>query len=924
MSSRQRRSVGNVRAASPPTLLGRRSELATLDDLLECVRSGGSGSIIVYGEPGIGKSALLERLVASASGFAVSAAAGVEREVDLPYAGLHQLCRPLIDNIDVLPAPQREALEVAFGLESGKTPEGYLVGLAVLSLLSESARAQPLLCLVDDAQWLDVETTRALSFAARRLGADTVGLVIASRERLPDFDDLPILQLGGIELSEARVLLDSVVLGRLDGPVRERFLAETKGNPLAVLELPQSLTPAEAATGIFGDARSISDRIEDGFRARLAALPEQTQQLLLLAAAEPLGDPLLLLHAASQIGLGVEAADAAEEAGLLELRERCSFRHPLVRSAVYRLATPQERREAHAALAEATDPQLDPDRRAWHRGQAGAAPDEDVAVELERTAARAKSRGGLAGAAAFLVRAAQLTPDADTRTERAITAAQALFEAGAFDEVEALLQTLDATRFSELQSARTEQLHARVSLDHEAGGNTAAAVLKLLAAAEQLGRLDPPAAQVAYLEALGSAWLRTPDLLEGILDSLNANAESGPDDVVVLFFRGYSQMLRDGYPAGTELLRTAMLSLRDSPAFDESELPILEYAYSIARSLWDFESWEVLTHRCVDNARESGAFMKLPDALATWAEVKTSAGELAEAAAAFAEASAIAEVIGATNWPSTSMSFEALHLEADEALTVFDRRERESQSLIHVDHARAVVHNATGRYEAALDAAQRACDRHPLKASGSALVELIEAGSRVGADERARAALELLADRTRLGGTDWGLGLEARSAALVTEDPAAAELLYVEAIDRLSRAGTRTDLARAHLVYGEWLRREQRRIDARKQLRTAHELFAEMGIPEFAERARRELAATGETARKRVDETRANLTTQEAQIARLASEGLTNPQIGAQLFLSPRTVEWHLAHVYPKLGIRSRRELASALRRSDEAATQHA
>jgi DNA-binding CsgD family transcriptional regulator len=923
--SRQTRSVGSGGAASRPMLLGRRSELATLDDLLERVRSGGSGATIVHGEPGIGKSALLERLVSSASDFAISEAAGVEREVDLPYAGLHQLCRPMIDTIAVLPAPQREELEVAFGLGSGKTPDRYLVGLAVLNLLSESARTQPLLCVVDDAQWLDVETTRALAFVARRLGADTVGLVIASRERLADFDGLPALELGGMELSDARLLLDSIAVGHLDEVVRERFLAETRGNPLAVLELPQTLTTAEAATGVLSDTRSIPERIEDGFRSRLAALPEQTRRLLVLAAAEPLGDPLLLLNASAHVGLGVDAADAAQEAGLLEIRERCSFRHPLVRSAVYRLATPQERRQAHAALAEVTDPQLDPDRRAWHLGQAAAVPAEEVAAELERTAVRAKSRGGLAGAAAFLVRAAQLTPDAGARTERAITAAQALFEAGAFDEAGALLQTLDPTRLSDLQAARTEQLHARVALAHGSRDETAAAVLKLVAAAEELRRLDPTAAQVAYQEALGTAWLRKPDLLETMLHSLGEHAESGPNEVVVLFFRGYSQMLRDGYPAGTELLRSAMLSLRESEAFDESDLPVLEYGRAIASSLWDFESWETLTRRQVHTARESGAFMMLPDALATWAEVKTIAGDLEEARAAFAEASAIAEATRNTNWPSTSMFFDALHLEGDQALALFDRRERdESSSLILIDHARALVHNAAGRYEAALDSAQRACDNHPLKATGPALVELVEAASRIGAGERARTALELLVDRTRLGGTDWALGLEARSAALVTDDPAQAEMLYVEAIDRLGRARTRPDLARAHLVYGEWLRREHRRVDARKQLRTALDLFEEMGTPGFAERTRRELAATGETVRKRVDATRGDLTAQEVQIARLASDGLTNPQIGEQLFLSPRTIEWHLRHIYPKLGIRSRRELASARHRYEEAGTRSA
>jgi len=915
--SRHTRSVTNDGARPPRTLLGRQRELAALDDLLEEVRSGGSGALLVHGEPGIGKSALLEQLVVSASGFAIAKAAGVEREVDLPYAGLHQLCNSMLDTIAILPNPQGDALRVAFGLDAGETPDRFLVGLAVLNLLSESARTQPLLCVVDDAQWLDDETTQVLAFVARRLGADTVALVIASRERLQEVGDLPELELSGIEFAEARALLDSAIVGHLDEPVRARFLAETRGNPLALLELPQTLTTAEAAAGVIGDTRSIPDRIEEGYRSRLEALPADTRRLLVLAAAEPLGDPLLLLRASAHVGLEIEAADAAQEAGLLEIRERCSFRHPLVRSAVYRLATQQERRDAHAALAEVTDLQLDPDRRAWHRGQATAAPDEDVAAELERTASRAKSRAGLGGAAAFLVRSAQLTPDASVRSERAITAAEALFAAGAADEAGALLQTLDPTQLSELQGARAEQLQARTTLARSGAGDAAGALLKLLAAAEKLGRLDPRAAQAAYLDALAEAWTRTSDLLEPMLDSLSTSAEAGIDKIVVLLFRGYAEMLRDGYPAGTDLLRRAMLSVRDSPGFDQSDdLPVLDYTRAIAKSLWDFESLEALSRRAVRAARESGALLRLPEALAAWVDVKANAGDFAEAAAASAEASAIAE---ATGLPTSSlqMVFEALQFEDRQALALFDRYEQDgATSPLHIDHARAIVHNAAGRYEAALDAAQRACDNHPLKAFGPPLVELVEAASRIGAIERARTALDLLVDRTRLGGSDWALGLEARSAALVAEDPAAVEDLHIDAIDRLSRARTRVDLARAHLVYGEWLRRQQRRLDAREQLRTAHDLFAGIGIPGFSERARRELEATGETARKRVDSTRADLTVREAQIARLASEGLTNPQIGSQLFLSPRTIEWHLKHIYPKLGISSRRELSSALSRA--------
>ena len=373
-------------------LVGRDAELERLGELLAAVAAGGSAALVVRGEPGVGKSALLEQLLASASGFQVVRADGVEGEVDLPYAGLQQLCRSMAEAVSALPQPQSDALRVAFGLSAGDAPDRYLVGLAALSLLSEVAGTEPVLCVVDDAQWLDPETTRALAFVARRLGADSVGLVFASRKIVEELDGIPELQLGGLSAADSRALLDSVLIGHLDGSVRERFLAETHGNPLALIELPRAMTSAEAATGIVRQSHdSLSARIEDSFRRQLEQLPADTRQLLLLAAAEPLGDPLLLVNAAAELGLSIESADPAEEAGLFEIRERCSFRHPLVRSAVYGAATPGERRVAHGALAEATDPKLDADRRAWHRAQATPAPDEDGG-DRARAHSRARQR----------------------------------------------------------------------------------------------------------------------------------------------------------------------------------------------------------------------------------------------------------------------------------------------------------------------------------------------------------------------------------------------------------------------------------------------------------------------------------------------------------------------------------------------------
>jgi DNA-binding CsgD family transcriptional regulator len=895
-------------------LVGREHELERLEALLTTVRDGRSAAVFVRGEPGVGKSALLSSLIASASGFQVVRAIGVEGEVDLPYAGLQQLCRSMIDTIEVLPEPQRDALRVTFGLESGEASDRYLVGLAVLSLMSEVAAAKPLLCIVDDAHWLDPPTTGALAFVARRLGADSVALVMASRETVDGLEGVPEMHLQGLAAAEASALLDSVLIGRLDDTVRERFLAETRGNPLALIELHRALTLAQSTTGSRPQADgSLSGRIEESFKRRLEPLPDDTRRLLVLAAAEPLGDPLLLLRAAAQLDLGTEAADAAEEAGLLDIRERWSFPHPLVRSAVYQSATQRDRRRAHAALADATDPQLDPDRRAWHRAQATPLPDEDVAIELERTAARAKLRGGLGAAGAFLERAAMLTPDVDKRVERALEAAEVKYEAGAIDAAESLLRAVNAGQINDLQAARAERLHAQVSLSRV--GPEKEAVLRLLAAADRLRQLDPSLGHAAHLEALRTGFNSgNREILSAIAQALDESPAPKSEAIVELLVRGWGQLLEQGFPAGTELLREATLALREKPQLEESDLPLLYFTEGITKSSWDLESWEMLARRTVQLARDSGALLMLPRALCSLAEAKVAAGEFSAAATAVAEAEAVSEVTGASlDWDSVWL--QAWRFDETEALRRVAQEERRvAGSLPIFDYARALVYNGATRYEAALEAAQRSCDLHPLRTYSWALVELVEAASRCGRHEQATSAFQRLAERTRLVSTDWALGLEARSAALVSDDPAVAEPLYRAAVERLGHARTRPELARAHLVYGEWLRRENRRLDAREQLRTAHGMFSAIGIPGFAERARRELAASGESSRKRTDDTRADLTAQESQIARLASEGLTNPEIGAQLFLSPRTVEWHLRHVYPKLGISSRRELHTVLR----------
>ena len=869
--------------------------------------------MVVIGEAGVGKSALLESMADAATGFQVVRAAGVEREADLPYAGLHQLCRSLVGSIDALPRPQADALGAAFGLSSGETSDPYLVGLAVLGLWSEVGAERPLLCVVDDAQWLDLQTLNTLAFVARRLHADSVALAMASRTTIEALSDVHVLELGGLAAAEARQLLDSVSFGRLDESVLDRFLTETRGNPLALLELPHTLTPAEVSAGIArSDGGALTARIESSFRERIDLLPAETRQLLLLAATEPIGDPLLLLRAIEHAGLSIEAADAAVDAGLFEVRDRWIFRHPLVRSAVYRSAGAGERRLAHQVLAAVTDEAQDADRKAWHRAHATAAPDEEVAAALERASARAKTRGGLAAAGSFLERSALLTPVPSKRVERALTAADMLLKAGAVDAVERLLHGF-VGGLTELQALRVDRLRARLDLARE-GGDNQAALLRLLDVGARLQPLDPVLGKAVYAETLQEAMFLGPEVVVAAVTALDSAQPSGPPTPVELVLRGFQRLFTDGFPAGADEMREAMVAIHDAPEHQESDVETLELCQGIASALWDLDTMDVLARRSVELARRVGAMSGLPRSLGHCAAVHVNKGEYRAAAALYAEAIAIGEAMGSPDTDSSVL--DALSYPCDEAMLRLDQHQvRPVSPAVVYDACRALALVGAGRYEQALEAAQRACDNHPSGVVGYVLVELVEAAVRSGDPARARAAMVPLVERTQLSRTDWALGLEARCRGLVSDDDGA-EACYLEAVETLARSGARPDLARAHLLYGEWLRRARRRLDAREQLRLAHDLFVEIGMPGFAERARRELVATGETARKRIDAVTVELTAQESQIARLAADGLTNSEIGTQLYLSPRTVEWHLTHIYPKLGITTRRGLSTALQHS--------
>ncbi|MGZ6638064.1 MAG: ATP-binding protein [Solirubrobacteraceae bacterium] len=903
-------------------LRGRAKECALLDELVSAIRRGESRSLVLRGEAGIGKTALLEYVIASASDLTVVRAVGVESEMELAFASLHQLCAPLLDRLPELPAPQRKAMEIVFGLSDGEAPDRFFVGLAVLSLFAAVAEQRPLLCVVDDAQWLDQTSALTLPFVARRLLAEPVGLVFAAREPGDELRHLPELELLGVHNGDARALLSSAVQFKLDERVRDRIIAETRGNPLALLELPRGLTATQLAGG-FGlvGAHALTGRIEESFVRRLEALSEHARRLLLVAAAEPLGDPLLLWRASERLGIRPEAAEAAQQDGLLAIGERVTFRHPLVRSAVYRSAAVEDRRAVHLALAEATDREADPDRRAWHLAAAAAGPDEQIASELERSAARAQARGGLAAAAAFLQRAVALTKDPARRADRALAAAEASFQAGAFDTALGLAATAQAGALDEFERTRVDLLRAHVAFG---AGLWSDALPLLLKAARRLEAFDLKLARETYLIAWGAAGLAEDlaarDVLEEICRAVRAlPPPSGAPRPLDLLLDGFALLIAEGHAAAVPTLRRAALAVAEIPVED-----VLRWGWMAAgarAAMWDEEGLLAMCARQVQVVRDAGALAALPIHLTYLANASIWMGDFAGAASLISEVDGVAAVTGSRFPPYALLRLRGLQGREPEAsaaiATAMQLAGGQGITAARAHWAAAMLYIGLGRYDDAASAARQATS-HAVNhwIFMWMLPELVEAAARTGDTELARDALERLAETTQPCGTEFALGLEARCRALLSDGPVADEL-YREAVARFSRTRLRPDLARAHLLYGEWLRRQNRRLDAREQLRTAHELFVEIGMEAFAERARKELQATGEKVRKRTVETRDELTAQERQIARLARDGLSNPDIGARLFLSPRTVEWHLRNVFTKLGIHSRRELANALATSD-------
>lgn len=913
-------------------LRGRTGECEMLRSLISAVRSDGSQVLVLRGEAGVGKTALLQYLAEQATGFRCLDVAGVESDMELAFAGLQQLCAPILHHLDELPEPQREALNVAFGRTGGATPDRFLVGLAVLSLMAAAAARQPLLCIVDDAQWLDQVSVQTLAFVARRLLAEPVAVVFAARDSGAEaLAGLPETLITGLAEDASRDLLESVMLSGVDPLVRDRIVAETRGVPLAILEVPRSITATELAGGFWiSGKRSSTAAIEQQFVRRIEALPEPARKLLLVAAAEPLGDTTLFLRAATELGIPVDALAPAEAAGMIEFGPRMRFTHPLMRSAAYRAADLTYRRQVHHALSEVSDPQSDPDRRAWHAANAASGPDDSVAAQLEASAGRAQSRGGFAAAAAFLERAAVLTADQSLRGARAIAAAEARREAAAPEAAYELLAIAERAPLSALQRARIARMRAQMEFVRSRAGapgavKTGEAAAQLLSAARGLDGLDDELARDTHLEALAAAMyagrLAEPNLLTEVANAGRAAigrlAElSRPVDYLL---SGVTSRIIDGPGAGFAHMRAALElwnAHEESTEAEDRNWPFPVAQESAAHELWDDAVLQQIATETVRRARDAGALAALPAALSYRAGAHVYMGEFSAAERLLSEVDTITASIGYAPRKYHSLNLAAWQGAGAEAVDLIASAAAEGAAkgegrLVGLTKLLlAILNNGLGRYDEALAAARDCTEYEDLGFYGWCLYELIEAAVHVGDNESAAAALPKFEQRAAASGTDWGLGMVAAAKAMLATDDSV-EGFFDEAVERLERADVALHGARVRLSYGEWLRRVNRRNDARRQLNSAHELFFKIGANGFAERARRELAATGEKVRKQPVRSGEELTAQEAQIARMAGDGLTNQEIGAQLFISTHTVEWHLRKVFVKLGITSRRQLRS-------------
>jgi DNA-binding CsgD family transcriptional regulator len=911
-------------------LVGRPAERKVLGGLLTRAADGYSGALVLRGETGVGKTALLDETAAAAAadGMQIARLTGMDAETQLGYAGLHRFLLPFADHLERLPGPQREALQCTFGLVAGPPADRFLVALAVLTLLAEAASEAPLVCVVDDVHWLDPESVVVLGFVARRLCAERVVLLFAVREptgQVSALVGLPELVLGGLGETAALELLASLTPGRVSPAVSARIVAETGGNPLALAEVAGDLSSAQlAGAEELPEPLPVGGSLEEAFGRRVSRLPPEARLLLAVAAAEPTGSQALLWRAVGELGIDPAVAAAADLGGLAEIGSQVEFRHPLVRSVVYYATPVRRRRLIHRALAAAGDGSDRPDRVAWHLGMAAAGPDEAVAARLEQAAGSARDRGGYAATVTFLSRAAELSAGEDQRARRLLAAAEAALIAGQPVRAGVLLEEATPLLGDPLARAQVRRLQGTIRF---ALGQAGEAPAILLEAARALAPFDVRGARQSLLEAFDAAlfvgWSANRAVLAEIARTARDIPAAGGSEASAadLLLDGFAVRAVAGYPAAVPLLRRAIAMLRADDLSPAEGLRGLRLGCVAAADLFDDQAQHALVARWVQLARDQGALTALPVALNNQGACDVSAGQFDAARACFAERLEISAATGNRGVIGTTGMAEAYEL-------VWRGRETDARRVaavvageatgagrgaqsVWVQYCLAVLELGLGNYQAALQCVL-GVQEDDAPFSALALPDLVEAAARCGETGLAEVALGRLAERAAAAGTPLALGLLARSRALLAGD-ADAEGLYEEAVKHLEQCRSAPELARAHLVYGEWLRRQRRRRDARRQLRTAHEMFTAMGAAAFAERARIELLATGERARRRIPQTESELTPQEAQIARLVSQGESNRDIAAQLFLSPSTVDYHLRKVFRKVGVASRTQLAHTM-----------